>query len=60
MLSRICGVGLFKIVSKILNIENSYEHGCKPGSFNISEHPDYSNYIRKDKIPCWNCDLSNG
>ena len=23
----------------------------------IENHPDYYNYIRKDKIPCWGCRL---
>lgn len=25
--------------------------------FNIEDHPDFNKYIRKDKIPCWNCDV---
>lgn len=28
---------------------------CTADSFNIDQHPDYKNYIRKDKIPCWGC-----
>lgn len=28
-----------------------------PGDFPITSHPDYSKYIRKDKIPCWNCNI---
>ena len=30
---------------------------CRPGSHEIEDHPDYKNYIRRDKIPCWNCKL---
>jgi len=30
---------------------------CKPGNFNIKEHPDFKKYIRKDAIPCWNCNV---
>jgi hypothetical protein len=37
--------------------ENPKEYGFGPSSFKIEEHPDYDNYIRKDKIPCWGCDL---
>lgn len=33
------------------------DHGIDAGSFEISEHPDYDKYIRKDRIPCWGCDL---
>lgn len=33
------------------------EYGIGPGSFVIEEHPDYDKYIRKDKVPCWGCDL---
>ena len=28
-----------------------------PGDYPITSHPDYSKYIRKDKIPCWNCNI---
>ena len=30
---------------------------CRPGSHEIEDHPDYKKYIRRDKIPCWNCKL---
>ena len=30
---------------------------CSPGTHDIKDHPDYKKYIRKDKIPCWNCSL---
>jgi hypothetical protein len=36
--------------------ENPQDY-CSPGSFNIEEHPDFSKYIKKDKIPCWGCNL---
>ena len=31
---------------------------CDFNKYNISEHPDYKDYIRKDRIPCWNCNLN--
>lgn len=31
---------------------------CRVDVFEIEEHPDIKNYIRKDKIPCQGCDLS--
>jgi hypothetical protein len=39
-------------------LDDPRDHGYDAGSFDISEHPDYDKYIRKDRIPCWNCDLS--
>ena len=32
--------------------------GCSVAEFSIEDHPDFKNYIRKDKIPCWGCDLT--
>jgi hypothetical protein len=44
---------------KIRNVyEPAQEYGCNINVFEIEEHPDFKNYIRKDKIPCWNCDLT--
>jgi len=37
--------------------ENPREYGISPGSFAIEEHPDYDKYIKKDRVPCWGCDL---
>lgn len=31
--------------------------GCQVDIFNIEEHPDMKNYIRKDSIPCFDCAL---
>ena len=31
---------------------------CNINYFKITEHPDLKNYIRKDKIPCWNCNMN--
>jgi hypothetical protein len=31
---------------------------CDLGRNDISEHPDFNQYIKKDKIPCWNCNLN--
>jgi hypothetical protein len=36
--------------------ENPQDY-CTPGSFNIEEHPDFNKYIKKDKIPCWGCNI---
>ena len=36
---------------------STHDNKCSAGSHDIEEHPDYSKYIRKDKIPCWNCNL---
>lgn len=33
------------------------DKGYEAGDFGIEEHPDYSKYIRKDKIPCMGCTL---
>ena len=30
---------------------------CNINAFEITEHPDLKNYVRKDKIPCWNCKM---
>jgi hypothetical protein len=32
---------------------------CRPSDYEIDEHPDFHKYIRKDKIPCWGCDISS-
>ena len=32
---------------------------CRIDIFNIEEHPDMKNYIKKDKVPCWDCNLSD-
>lgn len=37
--------------------ETPHDYKCKIDLFEIEEHPDMKNYIQKDKIPCWNCDL---
>lgn len=34
------------------------DYGFNINIFDIEEHPDFKNYIRKDKIPCWNCNLT--
>ena len=30
---------------------------CSVDIFNIEDHPNFSNYVRKDKIPCYGCNL---
>ena len=40
--------------------ENPDEY-CDIRNYKIEEHPDFKDYIKKDKIPCWGCNLdSNG
>lgn len=34
------------------------DYGCQVDVFNIEDHPNMKDYIRKDRIPCWGCDLS--
>lgn len=34
------------------------DYGFTINVFDIEEHPDLKNYVRKDKIPCWNCNLT--
>ena len=36
---------------------STIDKNCSASDFKIEEHPDYVNYIKKDKIPCWNCNL---
>ena len=49
-------------LKKCIKLREKYEpatdYGCNINVFEIEEHPDFKNYIRKDKIPCWNCDLT--
>ena len=37
--------------------EDQCDDDCTPGRHPIESHPDYKDYIKKDNIPCWNCDL---
>ncbi len=37
--------------------ENPEDYGFTVNMFEIEDHPDFKNYIRKDRIPCWNCNL---
>lgn len=34
------------------------DYNCNINNFEIQEHPDYRNYIKKNRIPCWNCNLN--
>lgn len=34
------------------------DQNCNASQFDISEHPDYEKYIKKDNIPCWGCNLA--
>jgi len=43
------------------NFLDPHDYNCKINYFKIEEHPDISNYVRKDRIPCWGCNLdTNG
>ena len=50
----------YKDNEKCIKIKKFFENPqdyCSPGAFNIEEHPDFNKYIKKDKIPCWGCNL---
>ena len=32
---------------------------CNINQFKITEHKDIGKYIKRDSIPCWNCDLDD-
>ena len=36
---------------------NSDDLKCNASEFNIQSHPDFYKYIKKDNIPCWNCNI---
>ncbi len=43
---------------KSINVRNYFEKPdeyCDIRNYSIESHPDFKNYIRKDKIPCWGC-----
>ena len=33
------------------------DNTCNIKDFKITEHPDFKNYIKKDSIPCWGCNI---
>ena len=35
------------------------DYQCNIKDFDIEEHPSFNKYIKKDKIPCWNCNIPN-
>ncbi len=41
------------------HFEPPEDYGFSINVFDITDHPDFKNYIRKDKIPCWNCNLTS-
>lgn len=41
----------------LTDIQQPYGEQCKAGLYPITQHPDISQYIRKDKIPCWGCNI---
>lgn len=38
-----------------MKFQNPNDYQCSSGSHPISDHPDYSKYIKRDEIPCWGC-----
>ncbi len=41
----------------VRNYFESPNEYCDISRYKIEEHPDFKNYIRKDKIPCWGCKI---
>jgi hypothetical protein len=37
--------------------EDPNDYQCCIKSFKISEHPDFNEYVKKDKVPCYGCDI---
>jgi hypothetical protein len=37
--------------------EDPNDYQCCIKSFNINEHPDFNEYVKKDKVPCYGCKL---
>ena len=42
---------------KRANYYDAEDYNCQINVFDIETHPDMKNYIRKDKIPCWGCNV---
>jgi hypothetical protein len=40
------------------NFVDPQDYQCNINAFDIQKHKDYPQYIRRDKIPCWNCNLT--
>lgn len=38
---------------------NPRDRGCSAADFPIEENPDFDKYIRKDRIPCFGCNISD-
>jgi hypothetical protein len=52
----------YKNEPKCIKLRKFFENPndyCAPESFNIEDHPDFSKYIKKDKIPCWGCNIES-
>ena len=52
----------YKNDEKCIKLRKFFENPkdyCLPSSYNIEEHPDFKKYIRKDKIPCWGCNIKD-
>ena len=51
----------YKNNSKCVEFRKFFENPndyCNLSSFNIEDHPDFNKYVKKDKIPCWGCNIS--
>ena len=48
-------LGECKAFRKFYDNPNDYQ--CSIDKFNIEDHPNFNKYIKKNNIPCWNCNL---
>jgi hypothetical protein len=52
-----CWRNEYRDLPKCQQIRRKYndpnDYGCSAGDFSIEDHPDISNFIRKNRIPCW-------
>ena len=56
----VCWDPKYKDDKKCIEFKKFFENPndyCKPSSFDIQDHPDFNQYIKKDNIPCWGCKL---
>ena len=56
----LCWDPKYKNTKKCIEFRKYFENPndyCNISSFNIEQHPDFNKYIKKDKIPCWGCNI---
>ena len=56
----LCWDPKYKNTEKCIKFRKYFENPndyCNISSFNIEQHPDFNKYIKKDKIPCWGCNI---